>query len=94
MDPIEYIKHEQNKFLNILEQNEQIQQKLLTYLQSPKRNEEVINTSMLSRTSGDMSFYSKKLPGLNKPDYNPFERIPNAPELFQPEKPIEKKKRI
>jgi len=97
-NPLEYIKQEQTKYLNILEQNQTLQKKLVNLLSSPNRNKETLNSSMIKISkvfdtqSNEPIYNSRKLPGINtKPDYDPFQKIPNAPNyLKDSNKKIEK----
>lgn len=96
INPLEYIKQEQVKYLNILEQNQKLQKKLVKLVSSPNRNQDTLNSSMIKISkvfdtqSNETIYNSRKLPGINtKQDYDPFQKIPNAPNYL---KDLEKKK--
>jgi hypothetical protein len=98
INPLEYIKQEQTKYLNILEQNQMLQKKLVNLLSSPNRNKETLSSSMIKISkvfdtqSNEPVYNSRKLPGIiTKPEYDPFNKIPNAPNyLKENDKKIEK----
>ena len=85
-NPLEHIKQEQNKYLTMLEQNQILQKKLIYLMSVPNTNQENIQSNNISKLVANQNYEtiynSRKLPGLKKIDYNPFQKIANAPDYL------------
>ena len=89
---IDFIKQEQSKYSNMLEQNQILQKNLMNFLSSPNKNKEKVNSSLtkisklFQNQSSETINNSRKMPSLEKIDNIPFEKIANAPDYLQYQK--------